>query len=97
MSSNGKTFCLFSDTSLVISLTSHVARLCHDLYVAWPRMELLPDPYFFILLGNGFSHIYPAYLFTSFLPFFVSFFFNLGGSNPPAISKMSIIVSLKKL
>lgn len=65
--------------------------------LGWNFLQVL---IFFALWGNAFSHICCMYLFFSllFFHFFVfSIFSNLRGSNPTAISKMSIIVSLKKL
>lgn len=98
VSSNGKTFWLFQTPACSAHWFSTWSEDCHDLYAVQSWMELLTGAYFFTLLGNAFSHICCMDLFTSFLPFFVfTIFSNLRGSNPTAISKMSIIVSLKKL
>lgn len=100
MSSNGKTLWLFSDTSLVSLLVFHVSEDCNDLYVVQPQMDLLTGLYFLFCWQMHF-HIFVLHIFSLnfFFSFFVLFFFflNLRGSNPTAISKMSIIVSLKKL
>lgn len=63
--------------------------------LGWNFLQVL----IFLLSGEMHFHIFVACIFSLlfFLFFVFSIFSNLRGSNPTAISKMSIIVSLKKL
>lgn len=83
---------------LIASPRGHkIVMTSTQLGLGWNFLQVL----IFYSLGKCiFTYLLPvSFLFTSFLPFFLGFsiFSNLRGSNPTAISKMSIIVSLKKL